>query len=411
MGFLQICAGVILLQLSKSSKDVPDVAVFKGDLDQVRTVAEQEEPEYEPRADTIRGGGALLRSLSVARQKKQVEEAKRLQEEQLQPIGEDEAIEWDGLRRRKTIVGDQHTGSLTRRKSLHPPLGMSQFPDENERHNEENDLHPGFFTRLRSFSRSKSDRDRGHSQAVPLTETSRSESDNRAEGSSSLPHVYGLPAGLQNEFDQDTSYKASQSSPAIHWASNVDEKQKSTDHLSVPKQPQKAKRQFSFQHVFQRHKSDDGTGRPTSGGALSPLSFVGKSPTTAHSQDRATEEERMGLVKGDSTPSIRLAESEPTTSSPVEYSSGDDKGWQRAPRPGMTPASGVSPHTTAMHSGRATPQSGISPGSRTPPGGGSQPRPQDLRTRIRKIDGSDTIDDSNDKDLEKGGGKSGGAFI
>jgi len=50
MGFLQICAGVVLLQLSKSAKNVPDAEVFRGDLDQVRTVAEQEEPESEPKA-------------------------------------------------------------------------------------------------------------------------------------------------------------------------------------------------------------------------------------------------------------------------------------------------------------------------------------------------------------------------
>lgn len=54
MGFLQICAGVVLLQLSKSAKNVPDAEVFRGDLDQVRTVAEQEEPEYEPKAGKCR---------------------------------------------------------------------------------------------------------------------------------------------------------------------------------------------------------------------------------------------------------------------------------------------------------------------------------------------------------------------
>lgn len=53
MGFLQICAGVVLLQLSKSAKNVPDTEVFRGDLDQVRTVAEQEEPEYEPKAGKL----------------------------------------------------------------------------------------------------------------------------------------------------------------------------------------------------------------------------------------------------------------------------------------------------------------------------------------------------------------------
>src|ERR1700759_3682715 len=62
-GFLTICSGVVLLQLSKSAKDVPDTAVFTGDLDQVRTVAEQEEPEYEPRADTMRGTAAIIRAI------------------------------------------------------------------------------------------------------------------------------------------------------------------------------------------------------------------------------------------------------------------------------------------------------------------------------------------------------------
>src|SRR5690606_4532878 len=37
LGFLQICCGVVLLQLSKSAKNVPDTEIFKGDLDQVHT--------------------------------------------------------------------------------------------------------------------------------------------------------------------------------------------------------------------------------------------------------------------------------------------------------------------------------------------------------------------------------------
>jgi hypothetical protein len=94
LGFLQICAGVVLLQLSKSAKDVPDAAVFKGDLDQVRTVAEQEEPESEPKADAIRGTAAIIRRFSQARQKNEMAEAKRVYEDrmkdQIDPIGEDE---------------------------------------------------------------------------------------------------------------------------------------------------------------------------------------------------------------------------------------------------------------------------------------------------------------------------------
>ena len=53
MGFLVICSGVVLLQLSKSAKDVPDAAIFKGDLDQVREVAEQEASKSEPKAEDV----------------------------------------------------------------------------------------------------------------------------------------------------------------------------------------------------------------------------------------------------------------------------------------------------------------------------------------------------------------------
>jgi hypothetical protein len=74
MGFLVICVGVVLLQLAKSSKDVPDTAVFKGEFDEVRTIAEQKEPEYEPRADTIRGGAAIVRAMSRTRTKRQAED-------------------------------------------------------------------------------------------------------------------------------------------------------------------------------------------------------------------------------------------------------------------------------------------------------------------------------------------------
>ncbi|KAF5016502.1 hypothetical protein F66182_11799, partial [Fusarium sp. NRRL 66182] len=77
MGFLTICSGVVLLQLSKSAKDVPDAAVFKGDLDQIREVSQQEASEIDPKADAIRGTAAIIRRISVSRQKMEQEEAKR----------------------------------------------------------------------------------------------------------------------------------------------------------------------------------------------------------------------------------------------------------------------------------------------------------------------------------------------
>lgn len=85
VGFLVICSGVVLLQLAKSSKDVPDTAVFSGDLDQVRTIAEQEEKESEPRADTIRGGAAIVRAISKRRTARQAEEVKHMHDEIMQP--------------------------------------------------------------------------------------------------------------------------------------------------------------------------------------------------------------------------------------------------------------------------------------------------------------------------------------
>ena len=47
--FLQIYAGVVALQLSRSAKGIPDAAVLKGYLDQMQEVTEQEIPETEPR--------------------------------------------------------------------------------------------------------------------------------------------------------------------------------------------------------------------------------------------------------------------------------------------------------------------------------------------------------------------------
>ncbi|KAG5796113.1 hypothetical protein H9Q69_004846 [Fusarium xylarioides] len=158
LGFLTICSGVVLLQLSKSAKDVPDAAVFSGDLDQIQTIAEQEQPESEPKADAIRGAAAIVRQISQRRLRMEAEELKRLHEEKIMmdtmdPIREDgqqPEWEWDGLRRRRTMTFRTGTISSSRAGSVtsppppmppvsprfavrpssprHPPLGMSQFP-------------------------------------------------------------------------------------------------------------------------------------------------------------------------------------------------------------------------------------------------------------------------------------------
>ncbi|KAI5851365.1 magnesium transporter NIPA-domain-containing protein [Morchella snyderi] len=157
MGFLQICAGVVLLQLSKSAKNVPDTEIFRGDLDQVRTVAEQSEPESEPKADAIRGTAAIIRRISVARQRMEQEEAKRIREERLKdmlsvPLHDGEMVEWDGVQRRVTWSGSSGDGPRRRNTTSgpHPPLGMSRMPDLEE--GTEGELTPVVLNRRRSMS-------------------------------------------------------------------------------------------------------------------------------------------------------------------------------------------------------------------------------------------------------------------
>ncbi|RYO09439.1 hypothetical protein AA0119_g842 [Alternaria tenuissima] len=340
MGFLQICSGVVLLQLSKSAKDVPDSAVFKGDLDQVRTVAEMEEPEYEPRADTLRGGAAILRSLSKARSHKELAEAKKIQEEHMEPIGEGEQVEFDGLRRRKTVLDPSRppTRSATVVRTIHPPLGMSQFPTD-ESDDDNDSFHPGFFQRLRSRGKSTSSRGSSHAPGTS----------GMGMGMQTLPSIPQADGASDRESDagsykqtmmtQDTSYKPLDSH--IHFASLPDpprhghDRQDSSDSLAPPRPPpHMAKRQFSFQNVFSRNRPDS-TGESSS--SRRPASrHSRKSSKEGKAAATATEEERLGLVKGDSTNLLPIASrGSDELVGPPGYS--DDWDMPRSSSPGYSP--------------------------------------------------------------------------
>nr|POE93369.1 magnesium transporter nipa3 [Quercus suber] len=315
LGFLVICSGVVLLQLAKSAKDVPDTAVFSGDLDQVRTVAEQEEPEYEPRADTLRGGAGIVRAMSKIRTKRQVDELKRLHEEHMQPIGENEEVQWDGVRRRRTVSSVSGPGSISRRKTVHPPLGMSHFPDEVSEPDSE--VHPGFFGRIgrktMTSMGSQSNRRTGHSP-VPLADREAMKTSDGPENPAT-EHVYGLPSGLQRHGDhEDTSYRGATGLPPpghVQWASNdgTNERERASSQASslMPPRPPPHdsnaagnRRQFSFQNVFgSRRRTMESDDRPISRGALS---FVSRHSNREYPAGRATtEEERLGLVHGDTS--------------------------------------------------------------------------------------------------------------
>lgn len=304
MGFFQICTGVVLLQMSKSAKDVPDAAVFKGDLNQVREIAEVEQPESEPKADAIRGTAALIRRISLSRQKMEQEEARRLREDkmkdQLEPLRENEIVEWDGLRRRKTIIGEP--GTVVRRKTVHPPLGMSHFPDPNE---EEAEHGPGFFenlrTRAQSVIRHTSPHDpkagaqealRSPLHPVALTDIkvhpSSAESPIVPYGPGSLEdaqeRIYGLPPGkLKEQHDAHPSPR-SKPLPAKPAPS------------PTPRLPHEAKRQFSFNFLRPSSRTPD----PDPSNSRPSLQHRTNSHEQRRAMKNASEEERLGLVKGDS---------------------------------------------------------------------------------------------------------------
>ena len=336
MGFLQICAGVVLLQLSKSAKDVPDAQVFTGDLDQVRIVAEQEQPESEPKADAIRGTAAIMRQFSQSRSKWEAAEAKKVYEDkmrdQMEPIGENEQVEWDGLRRRKTTLRD--TGTLHRRKTLHPPLGLTHFPDSEDEGDDrpatDNSGRSGAFQSsiLSSFRRKSSGtaRDGRHanlesSHAEPeenpgaFTEIpvppykaadTPTQFSHHPDGAMEMTHVYGLPSSLQQpgtDGADDTSYASpnAQRPEPIKWAENVEDRPLSRSNLAPLPPHHATRRQFSFQNVFNRHKRETSgestTSRPSRKGLGSRQT---SKDLVIPGVKSATEEERLGLVKGDS---------------------------------------------------------------------------------------------------------------
>lgn len=357
MGFLVICAGVVLLQLSKSAKDVPDAQVFTGDMDGIRTIAEQEQPESEPKADAIRGTAAIIRRISQSRARREAAEAKRIHEDkmkdQMEPINENERVEWDGLKRRKTTLGSR-SGELHRRKTLHPPLGLTYFPDEVENGStrpdsgDSNHFSRGF---MNSFRRRK-----GQSGSVPQASTNfvaempdtgydagqpvrfadvppyenMDETNTRYPGGSmEMTHVYGLPPGLKKPAADHPSDTAALHNRPIMWAADVEDHARpksslTSDFKFVAPQPNTAKRQFSFQKVFGRNNKPEST----TSDSVRPHSRLGigsRHSSKEHSFPgikQATEEERLGLARGDSSHMLPLP----------DYQSDDDEALFERPR-------------------------------------------------------------------------------
>ncbi|EED21821.1 DUF803 domain membrane protein [Talaromyces stipitatus ATCC 10500] len=321
MGFLTICSGVVLLQLSKSAKDVPDAAVFKGDLDQIREVGEQEASEIEPKADAIRGAAAIIRRISVSRQKMEEEEAKRYfrekHEDQLSEPAENEIVEWDGLRRRKTVIGDHPVMTPRSNRSVrtpHPPLGMSRFPTEEERtpprtpsgnHSFLSDVRSRASTILHTplhWRQLHDDEPQTSVHPVALTEIALNKKNKHVDTA-----YHGNDGHLEPPFQPHTGRERSNTPRSIVWA---DERPDSSptrspvrnSHLA-PEPTQYARRQFSFTTLFGRKKSNENVPHsPVSPGRGILRNATPKGPGLSdyrRAVKAATEEERLGLVKGD----------------------------------------------------------------------------------------------------------------
>lgn len=329
-GFLTICSGVVLLQLSKSAKDVPDAAVFSGDLDQLRVIAEQEQPETEPKADAIRGTAAIVRRLSSARMKMEYEELKRLHEEkrqeQLEVVSEDgqPQFEWDGLRRRRTTIGSQRARSTTGGSSpfpvlpmppQHPPLGWSHFPTEEELAAADRPASPALSSLVGTI------RNRARSVLLPGHPDFRAPPDPSKVQSPLHPvQLSEIVVPGQKIGEESTSYDPgsmhaprpgtnssrqtsdqSGSSSARHVQFGGERRHETADDsgmLRAPTPPpHSARRQFSFQNIFRRHHEHGGDGAQDSRHHRPGSASRGYSSPLVKG---ATEEERLGLVKGDS---------------------------------------------------------------------------------------------------------------
>ncbi|KAL2190111.1 DUF803-domain-containing protein [Thermothelomyces heterothallicus CBS 203.75] len=328
-GFLTICAGVVLLQLSKSAKDVPDAAVFSGDLDQIHTIAEQEQPETEPKADAIRGTAAIVRRLSSARQKMELDELKRMHEEKLQeslaPVTENGApqYEWDGIRRRRTTTFSTHRSRTGTPGSTHlapptphPPLGWSHFPTEEELAEANRPISPALSSIVGTIrTRARGVLLPGHPDFRPKTpDANKVQSPMHPVQLTSVAVAGSKPATSTDDYNTPP-VTASSSARRIQFG-GLPTRNISDDASSVPPTPPPhatARRQFSFQSMFRRHQHDSrtsssdgapadrhrpGSSRPTS--SRHGLSSRGYSSPHVRG---ATEEETLGLVQGDSNAS------------------------------------------------------------------------------------------------------------
>jgi hypothetical protein len=259
------------------------------------------------------------------RHKREMEEAKRLHDElhDLEPIGENERVEWDGLRRRRTtLTGRPSTSPRAYTPTVHPPLGMSHFPTEEELQEDENMPNTGglgssFLGSFRSRSRTVAPGSRhgvtdpsiqSPMHPVALTEIAIPPYKTDYEGSYNQEHIYGHPHNLH---DQKTAYDPG--SQHIHFSEDNSERtgSRGSSFLTPERPPNSARRQFSFHNVFRKSQNPPHHEETLASGSARPKGFRSRTASSATAGGKqTTEEERLGLVKGDTNSHERFPDYE-----------------------------------------------------------------------------------------------------
>lgn len=166
------------------------------------------------------------------------------------------------------------------------------MPQDNDSEPDD-DMHPGFFTRLgRKMTVAAGHRKRSGHSPVPMASVDVHPKRPEDDGPDDYDTAYHSPGGPHLRWAGQESTEPDRSP-----SQNSNNPPRPPPHLQPSLGPEGGKRQFSFHNVFNRSRpgtATDDENRPISRGALS---FVGG----GRKANVTTEEERLGLVHGDSS--------------------------------------------------------------------------------------------------------------
>lgn len=245
-------------------------------------------------------------------------------QESLEPVGENTVpqYEWDGIRRRRTgTVSTYGARSMTStphstflappNPTPHPPLGWSRMPTEEELAEANRPVSPALSNFVGSIrSRARSVLLPGHPDFRRTPSPSKMQSPMHPVQLMSVA-VPDPKAGEEYDAGQEYSLRnagtigrgrgdsTASTNRRVQFSGNSRKVSDGSDPRSTlappTPPPHSSRRQFSFQNIFKRHQSQAEGGDSTDGRPQ-----VSSRGYTSPQVRDASEEERLGLVKGDS---------------------------------------------------------------------------------------------------------------